>query len=387
MSDRVLEPLLAGIGAPAALALSVRRDGKLCWQGAAGAADWDADGVTSVRPFLTDTKVRVASVSKLAVALLAVQAHNGGALDLDASIADVLPELPVRADGSPVTLRTLLSHTSGVRDGEVYWQAHPGDVRALIPADGIAEPGFGYANFNYGLAASVLEVRLGARFDELMRSRVLGPLGLKAGLNWSGVPEADRRAGAALVERDAAGRWSEVVDGIETRLRQPAAVLIEPGADLGGYHLGQNGTLFSPQGGLRASAGDLAVLAEAVGHLDPQDPALLAVWRAPSPDVPETEGGFYLSFATGIHRLLPSQWPSGAKGWGDAPLFGHAGEAYGLLSGAWFAPDARVAFGFVVTGVDEAGHKRSTGGLTAIEMKLFELAAQAAAHCARPLQP
>jgi CubicO group peptidase (beta-lactamase class C family) len=364
-----------------AVALVVRQGEAVCFEGAVGVAEWTQDGRDPLRPFTAQTKVRVASVSKLAVAMLALKLEAQGKLDLDAPVTDVLPDLAADATGKPVTLRALLSHTGGVRDGEVYWQSHPGDIRTLLAQTGQSKPGFRYANINFGLIASVLEVRLGQRFDALAREALLAPMGLTAGFNWSGVPEAARESGAALLWRDEAGVWQIEVDVRDQRLRQPAAVLMEPDATLDSYRLGQNGTLFSPQGGLRASAADLSVLAQGLSGWADAQAVKEPIWTAGDLGAPETEGGFYRAFSTGVHLLRSAQWPQGVTAFGEAPLLGHAGEAYGLISGAWFAPDTGLAFGFVATGVSKADHQRLAGGLTPIEAELLVLAGRAASDC------
>lgn len=365
--------LATGPNGLAGVALVVRRAGEVCLAIGAGTAEFGPDGLTPLRAFRPDTKVRVASVSKLAVALLADAEAAQGRLDLDAPVTDVFPTLSDTADGEPVTLRRLLAHTAGIRDGEVYWQAHPGDIRDLLPGQTVGQGGFGYANVNYGLAATVLEARLGARFDRLMIDRLLASLGLTAGFNWSGVPEAERLGGGTLYRRER-GRWAVAVDNAAQRARQPAAVLLEPDADVDTYRFGQNGSLFSPQGGLRASAGDLAVLAEAVGRLSADSTALVPQFEAADPADPATEGGFYRRFGTGIHLLLAEQVPGAALG--EAPLRGHSGEAYGLVSGAWFAPDVDLAIGFVATGLSEADLARDAGGLTRVEAVMLAAAAR-----------
>ncbi len=60
-----------------------------------------------------------ASVGKTMTATLALQLHEGGALDLDAPVSDLLPEAETAdlfTDARAVTVRHLLTHTSGVAD-------------------------------------------------------------------------------------------------------------------------------------------------------------------------------------------------------------------------------------------------------------------------------
>src|SRR6185437_13105108 len=76
----------------------------------------------------TDTLFQIGSMSKVWTATLAMQLIDEGKLDLDAPVADVLPELRL-ADAEvakTVTMRHLLNHTSGI-DGDVFTDTGRGD--------------------------------------------------------------------------------------------------------------------------------------------------------------------------------------------------------------------------------------------------------------------
>jgi CubicO group peptidase (beta-lactamase class C family) len=116
---------------------------------------------------------------------------------------------------------------------------------------------FRYANLNFPLIASIMERAAGERFDRLMARLVLEPLALDACFNWTTCSDAcGRPRGRAL----RAGRQR---DPRRPRRRRPACPVLAPegvACELGGYAPGSNGALFSPQGGLRASVRDLAVI-------------------------------------------------------------------------------------------------------------------------------
>ena len=76
----------------------------------------------------TDTLFQIGSMSKVWTATMAMQLVDEGKLDLDAPVADVLPELRL-ADAEvakTVTVRHLLNHTSGI-DGDVFTDTGRGD--------------------------------------------------------------------------------------------------------------------------------------------------------------------------------------------------------------------------------------------------------------------
>ncbi len=140
-------------------------------------------------PFLADTPWRIGSVTKNYVAALVLRLDGEGLLDLDDRLAKWVSDVP---NGEAVTLRQLLSHTSGYRDyfNEVYLAraiaepAHRWSPREMIaygrPESLLFPPGagFAYANTNYVLLGLVVEAATGGRVSTALRARFLDPLGL-----------------------------------------------------------------------------------------------------------------------------------------------------------------------------------------------------------------
>ena len=338
-----IDSIVANGFAPAA-GLVVRKRGEIVFAHASGAANGS-------HAFRTDTKMRVASVSKLAVALTAHRLAERGELDLDAPLStwfgDALrhPEFP----DVEMPLRHLMSHTSGLKDPEVYWYVDSGRIEDLFTPD-MWLPGppggyFTYCNFGWGILATVLERQVGERFDLLADRITLGPLGVTAGFNWSGVPEEERRAGATL-SRKLDGEWMAQADGPDILEGSGPAVLLPPGQTLAGYEVGTNGTLFSPQGGLRASLEELCPLVRTIAvHQVASRPAWVFDPAAQNGD---TDDGFFSVYGEGpqIHPAADSPVP-GVK------LIGHHGSAYGLYSGAWHAPELDAEIAYAITGAPE----------------------------------
>ncbi|MGF1544526.1 MAG: serine hydrolase domain-containing protein [Parvularculaceae bacterium] len=382
-------------GAVAGAALAVLADGEIVYANAAGCAAFANDGRSCARPLEASAKVRVASISKMALALGLFALVDDGrvALDDDASAHLGRAFRNPRYPDDPITVGQLLSHTSSVRDPEAYWVAAPGDFWTIFEgaaafaapaADGASRaPGryFEYANLNYGVLAMIIENVAGERFDLFMNARVFAPMGLDVGFNWSGVSAPARAAGAPLHRWSTDDeRWRETVDDAAMRAGHGpyflAADDLDRAAYLKSYAPGANATLFSPQGGLRANPADLARLATRAGR----EPRFVEpVWRADGANG-ETLDGYFGAFGHGAYYASTEGLGPHAPAGG---LVGHGGEAYGLYSGAWAAPEAGLAVGFVVTGTGAmAANRGENAGFTSVEAALMRLAFDAAAATA-----
>ena len=337
-----------GQRAPAA-GIVVMRDNIVIAQAAVGEAS------IGTRAFTPRTALRAASISKMAVALTAEKLHRDGAIDLDEGVRTWLDFFPADTAAGPdgPTLRALLSHTGGMKDPDVYWMAHPGRIESLLTYAAFRDDtNFEYCNLAYGVVATALEAATQRRFDRLADDYVSKPLGLDIGFNWAGVSAEKKRNGATLY-REFGNGWASQIDDRDT-LRDPEPLILkEDGAELSTYEPGTNGTLFSPQGGLRANLIDLATLAARLKYA----PELTnRVW---SLNTTESNGvhdeRYFTQFGTGvqIHPAEESLWPG-------HEIWGHPGEAYGLYSGAWFVPDLNVSFAYAVTGTPETPPPRST---------------------------
>ena len=107
-----------------------------------------------------------------------------GRIDLDRDISEYLryavrhPKAPERA----LTLRLLISHRAGLRDGESYQAALTDPVplsRLLNQPDSYMpwapDGGFEYSNLGAGMVGAVLEAALGEPFDDLWGRRSWSP--------------------------------------------------------------------------------------------------------------------------------------------------------------------------------------------------------------------
>ena len=351
---------------------------------------YGAATIDPLRQLTLDTPLRVASISKAVVAIAVMRLVEAGTLDLDADVSRSLgwrlrnPAFP----DAPVTLRQLLSHTSGIVDGAGYAFPLGGDLRDEIGSRWSASvPGgrFAYANLNYGVIATVMEAATGERFDRLMTRLVLAPLHLDAGYNWSGASDAAIAAAATLYRtgRDesdwhADGPWVAQVDDLKG-VRPACPVRAIAGCDLDNYRPGTNGTLFSPQGGLRISALGLATIGrlllgqgivDGVRLLGPQSVATMMtpVWQASGRPQDDDYHGQMLCYGPGLHCLTGgNDTPvKGARWWG------HLGEAYGLLAGLWVdATDDRVLVYALTGSRDDPALPARSSAFPAVEEKIL----------------
>jgi len=351
-----------------------------------------ADPATG-RRVTPDDPVRIASVSKLVVAIGVMRVVEQGVLDLDADVSRYL-EWPLRNPAfpdRPITLRMLLSHTSSLRDGD---DAYVVPLGASLK-DALADPAvwdmahppgagyFAYANFNFPVIASVMERATGERFDHLMKRLVIGPMILDACFNW---PTCGDVAIARAVVLTQDGR--PVRDNLGGK--PPACpVFVREGqpCDLDLWRLGDNGALFSPQGGLRISARDLARIGrmllgsgsvDGVRILSPQsvDTIFAPAWRFDGRNGSqggESEGvcSYGLAARQLATRLGCADDPEGkGRQW-----VGHAGDAYGLRSGLWIDRRRGTGIAYFVTGLpDEPPPGRSA--FTRAEDEMFERAVE-----------
>ncbi len=143
-----------------------------------------------------ETLYRVASITKMATALVTLMCIDDGLFTLDAPIRALLPETPHSAILDGMTVRQLLCHTSGLRDLPAMDKAlRDGDTfDAVLAAPGIrgSEPGkqMEYCNFGFGLLGSLLEHITGICINDLFREKLFEPLGMRATLDASTLDES-----------------------------------------------------------------------------------------------------------------------------------------------------------------------------------------------------
>jgi CubicO group peptidase (beta-lactamase class C family) len=360
---------------------------------ALGRAHVDPDRAMSV-----DSPMRIASISKHVTTIGFLRLFERGKIGLDDDVSDPLgfrlrhPLFPA----TPITPRRLLSHASGVRNGPSYPVPFGRPLSAALVPGGLQyddggwwspasePPGwFAYSDANFALIAQLIERLSGERFDRYMTAQVFAPLKLDCGFDWSGVTDAARSRAAGLYRKgmdenhfQPDGPWIAQLDAAPPPAPDIPVVLAPEAKDrpLDSYVPGENGFVFAPQGGLRASVRDLTTIARllanggALGGVRILKPETIALMRTPvwryDPAHPNGEpygGGGILAYGLGTCIFTGTAGPNGddlfpgCQGW-----VGHLGEAYGLLSGLWIDPKTGAGMVYMLNGVSSP-HAQNLG--------------------------
>lgn len=141
------------------------------------------------REVTAETVFYIASSTKSFTGTAAAILDLRGELDLDATLADYLPQARLQEplDPSKITLRDLLTHTHGIsNDGPVtfrsaYSGAAPHDQMVeLLYEHGEAEDGrtFLYSNIGYNVASLAMDEELGMSWKDVLAREIFEPLGM-----------------------------------------------------------------------------------------------------------------------------------------------------------------------------------------------------------------
>jgi CubicO group peptidase (beta-lactamase class C family) len=318
----------------------------------------------SKRRATADDPVRIASISKLIVAMGVDTLVRSGKIDLNRDVSEYLgwtlrnPKFP----DTPITLSMLMSHTSSLTDNAGYLIPAGKSVRSYAQDpkawDSEHAPGtwFHYTNFNSPIIATVMEAVTGERFDRLMRRLVFDPAGIDACFGWSTC--SDQKVARAVVLTSETGSIRR--DDLKGKRPECDVYPAEDGScDISQYQPGVNGGMFSPQGGVRISMNDLAKIgqlllkrhggmlaSEIKAGLYNRDSTILAG---------NTEKGFFCRYTRNIH-VIGASTGAGCKDnpFGDARVrIGHAGEAYGVRTGLWVDHTRKTGVVFFTTAVPD----------------------------------
>ena len=131
---------------------------------------------------------KIASISKLYIAVAVAKLVNNKDLSLDKTLADYLPELAGRIENADkITLRMMVKHRSGIpnfTDSPGYWENPPKENRETLelvldkPADFAPDSKYSYSNTNYLLIGEILDKTLGYSHHQYIKNEILAPLGL-----------------------------------------------------------------------------------------------------------------------------------------------------------------------------------------------------------------
>jgi CubicO group peptidase (beta-lactamase class C family) len=180
--DRIAAQVLEQSGVPSA-SVAVVQHGKLVYAHAYGDARLEPP-----TPATADMRYSIGSISKQFTAAAILLLQEEGKLKLDDPVGKYIPGL---TEGDKVTIRQILSHTSGYQD---YWpedyvmtpMLKPESAQQIIdtwakkPLD--FDPGtqWQYSNTNFVIAGKIVETVTGAPLMDFLVNRIFRPLGMKS---------------------------------------------------------------------------------------------------------------------------------------------------------------------------------------------------------------
>jgi CubicO group peptidase (beta-lactamase class C family) len=368
----------------AGLSVSVFRQGNILATGSAGLAD-----VSRSVPITDSTIYRIASISKTVAATALMQLYEQGKFGLDDDVNSALgfslrnPNYPNDA----ITFKMILSHTAGLTDGSGYDGFLSATGSSVIPPiSSVVSPSgnhytsdmwltkkpgtyFTYSNIAFGIVGTLVERISGKRFDLYCRDHIFQPIGVDASFNVSALRNINN---LAVLYRTSGGQWVAQTDNYKGITPAPR--------DLSGYVIGSNGSLFGPQGNLRISAKDLAKfmiarmnggIVNGIRIINDSTAVLMntAVWTDNGVNG-NNYYGLFRSWGLGTH--ITTNTANGDILFGGKVMAGHPGEAYGLISDAYYEMKKNgVGFVFMTNGKNGAYAFGTNSAFYTVEEAVF----------------
>lgn len=347
-------------------------------------------------PMDTQTRYRIASVSKMFVATAIMQLAEQGKLSLDGDASQYLG-FPLRNPFYPdavITPRLLMAHYGSIRDGSIYstpkdspiWECFLPEGKYYCHGEHFAAPDgihdmspghyYAYSNLNYGLLATMIERLTQQRFDQYVRTHILTPMDVQASFFPGDFTQVQMENLAPIYKYipphgEKTGCWLPQTDHYHGRCQprnriwigNPDLGIADYPEDISDYQIGTNGTLFSPQGGLRISAHELGLfgvmlLQEGVAanrtrilKVNSVKELFTPVWvydpnldnRDPADSAHAYGAGVnIISTAIGGDHMV--------KDVDHITMFGHIGSAYGLMSACYVDPVWKNGFAYALNG-------------------------------------
>jgi len=181
--DQFLRKVMSAHQLPG-LAIGVVREKQVIFEAGFGVSDFSGN-----RPITAHSLFHLASISKLFVAIDILQLVEKGGLFLDDPVIQYLPAFKIRSgDYGAITVRQLLSHTSGLPDiTDYHWDQPENDpgalgryVQSLGDVELLSKPGevFSYSNMGYEILGHLIASVAGTSFEDQIKDSILSPLGM-----------------------------------------------------------------------------------------------------------------------------------------------------------------------------------------------------------------
>jgi CubicO group peptidase (beta-lactamase class C family) len=319
------------------LSVAVVKDNKFIYTHSFGLKDAETN-----TPLTNDNIFRIASISKSFSATAVMQLVEANKLKLDQDVSELVgfkvrnPKFPETV----ITLRLMLSHLSSINDSQGYFS-----LDSINPAKSANwencynnyEPGkkYMYCNLNFNMIGTIIEKVSGERFDAYIQNHILKPLQLYGGYY---VNELDKSKFATIYEyQPDAAKFVVSPNAYAPRTTEVAA-----------YQMGYSTPIFSPTGGMKISAKDLATYM--MMHANYGKYNGVRIISKKSSKLMQTAVSDVAPY--GFALETPGSIMDGKK------MIGHTGSAYGLFSAMFFDPQEK--YGIVV--ISNGCHPGETSG-------------------------
>ena len=319
------------------LSVAVIKNNKLIYSHSFGLKDAETN-----TPLTNENIFRIASISKSFSATAIMQLVEAKKVNLDQDVSDLIgfkvrnPKFPETV----ITLRLMLSHLSSINDNQGYFS-----LDSINPAKSVNwykcynnyEPGkkYEYCNFNFNMIGTIIEKVSGERFDAYIQNHILNPLKLYGGYYVNGL---DKSKFATIYEyQPDAAKFVASPNAYAPRTAEVAA-----------YQMGYSAPIFSPTGGMKISAKDLATYM--MMHANYGKYNGVRIISKKSSKIMQTAVSDIEPY--GFALETPASIIDGKR------MIGHTGSAYGLYSAMFFDPQEK--FGIVV--ISNGCHPGETSG-------------------------
>ncbi len=307
------------------LSVAVVKDNKIIYTQSFGTKSRENNA-----PLTNDCIFRIASISKSFSATSIMKLTERKKLSIDQDVSELIgfkvrnPKFPETV----ITLRLMMSHLSSINDSQGYFSLdaiNPEKNPNWAKSYSHYEPGKGYAycNLNFNMIGAIIEKISGERFDQYVIKHVLDPLGLYGGYD---VDALDKSRFASIYEYRA--------DSTKFILSEGAYA--SRAKELSNYAMGYSTPVFSPTGGMKISATDLAkYMLMHSNHGKYKGKRIISKKSAEQMQTAMSEEEGYGFAIETTSKMIPGK-----------TMKGHTGVAYGLFSAMFFQPEEK--FGIVV---------------------------------------
>ena len=286
-------------------------------------------------PIAKDDIFRIASISKSFCATAVMQLVEQGKLSLDQDVSELVG-FEVRNPNFPdkvITVKMLLSHTASMSDANGYFS-----LNAMNPDSSATwkqawnnyapETGYEYCNLGFNTLGTIVERVSGERYDQYIVNHILNPIGVYGGYE---VLSLDSTKFVNIYTWD---------DEKNEYIHKPAAYATKE-KEIENYVFGVSTPVFSPTGGLKISAQDLAQVMKMHMNLGTAENGTQIISKESAEAMqsivaPKTDEGDAYGFAIRTSKQLLD----------GHTMIGHTGGAYGVYTSMFWNSERN--FGFVV---------------------------------------